>query len=669
PAAAPRPADPAVRQTLSAPRLVFPGERFDARVLLTSARPGPVVVDFFRNDVLDQSRSATLAPGVEQEEAFPLTAPPAGPLRLRTQVRRDDGAASPAGEARLAVVEVAPPLAVEYVAGSPEEAAPLPAILRRAGMRVAALDPDGWLRAAGTRPGVIVLDDVPVEALGEEGMARLEQRVRAGAGLLVVGGVRGFGSGEYRGTQLERILPATAGPPPGGPDADVGLAIVLDASLSMFFRGRGASDASGSPRKIEVARLAVLEVVRALRPNDRIGLLASNDRLTWIRRPALLDDREAFEARVASLGVIGGGINFYSSIREAAESLREQPTRLRHVMVVADADDVDQLEILDEGRSEELVRTMAGEGVTLSIFAIGYPSDKDVLFLKRMTSLGRGDFYLVPDLGNLPRFFRAEYQRRTGEWFREGEFVPLVRDFNPLLRGLDPAALPAFGGLSLVAAKTGAEEILIDPAGAPVLALWGYGRGRAAVFSPDSGGRWAAGWAGWGEAERFWSQTLQALAAAPEPPAVELRAEADRRGGFARFTLRGGSGAALPAGPASVSFEGGAPQPLLRRGVERFEAPLPPAEREPAAFTVAGPWAPAGAAALLASPVDDAGREAVQARAALDALVAGSGGAWLDRAGDLERHVGSPPARRFDPVFWLLLGALTALAGEILLRE
>lgn len=662
------PADARIRQQLTVPGRVFPGERFEIRLLMTAPRAGRVVVELFRNETLEQRRQATLTAGVEQEASFAQTAPAAGPLRYRTVLRWEQDAVELAEE-RFAAVAVALPLAIEYVSATPESPGRLPALLERAGLRVGVVGAEAWLSAPdATTPGVVVLDDVPAAALGDDGAARLERRIKSGkTGLLVIGGLRGLGSGDYRGTPLERLLPVTSGPPPGGPDTDVALAIVLDTSLSMFFRARGGLRGEEGPRKIEVARLAVLEVVRALRPGDQIGLLASNDQLTWVRRPGPLTEREAFESRVRSLGAIGGGINFYSSIREAAAALREVPSRLRHVMVVADSDDIDQFEVRDEGRSEDLVRTMAAEGISLSIFAIGYPSDKDVLFLKRMTVVGRGDFYLVPDLGALPRFFRSEYQRRTGEWFREEDFVPLVKDFNPVLRGLDIGAVPGLAGLDLVAPRPGGEEVLVGPSGTPLLALWGYGAGRTAVFASDSGERWAGGWDAGDVAGRFWSQLVYALAPGAPPPALDVRAAVDARAGVAAFLLRRGDGTAVPVGEAAVGF-GDPPawQPLARRGVERYEA-TPPASR--ASFRITGPGREeAGAVAGHLAP--PAGGDAPgAAREILEAIAAGSGGALIGRVEEIERHLGGEPRQRFDPVFWLLLGALLALVAGAGFRE
>ncbi|MBI3921171.1 MAG: hypothetical protein HY318_07115 [Armatimonadetes bacterium] len=61
---------------------------------------------------------------------------------------------------------------------------------------------------------VVVLEDIPVEAIGEEGLALLKDYVEAGGGLLVCGGWHSFAGGGYVGSGLEDVLPVTIGPSP-----------------------------------------------------------------------------------------------------------------------------------------------------------------------------------------------------------------------------------------------------------------------------------------------------------------------------------------------------------------------------------------------------------------------------------------------------------------------
>jgi uncharacterized membrane protein len=67
-------------------------------------------------------------------------------------------------------------------------------------------------RAAVERPDVIILDDVDAQGLNAASWAAIAERVREGAGLMVVGGYHSFGPGGYRDTPLADVLPVDIGP-------------------------------------------------------------------------------------------------------------------------------------------------------------------------------------------------------------------------------------------------------------------------------------------------------------------------------------------------------------------------------------------------------------------------------------------------------------------------
>jgi len=58
---------------------------------------------------------------------------------------------------------------------------------------------------------VIIIGDIDARQLGTDRMRAIEQAVRRGAGLLMVGGQHNFGPGHYSGTPLEDALPVRAG--------------------------------------------------------------------------------------------------------------------------------------------------------------------------------------------------------------------------------------------------------------------------------------------------------------------------------------------------------------------------------------------------------------------------------------------------------------------------
>jgi hypothetical protein len=99
-----------------------------------------------------------------------------------------------------------------------------------------------------------------------------------------------------------------------------------------------------------------------------------------------------------------------------------------------------------------------------------------------------------------------------------------------VLRGLDPAALPPLLGYNGATPKGTARVVLSTPRGDPLLATWQYGLGRAAAWTSDLKGQWAADWVAWGEFSRFAAQLVGWTLPAPrvEGIAAEATLEDDR---------------------------------------------------------------------------------------------------------------------------------------------
>ena len=665
-------------RSVTAPSRLFPGEPFSVKGLVAAGSAGRVTVRLFRDGVAFAPREVAFTVAEEKEVEFSQESGKPGRFRFRMELL---GAGAGDGEtpaaAREIDVEVLAPPRVLYLTEDEEAGAGLRRVLRSAGLTVETASPANWNSAAfAPAPGgVIVLDDVGAATLGTDGMARIEGLVRErGVGLLVLGGRHSFGAGGYRDTALERTLPTVMGAPGKGPEAQIGLVLVVDASFSMYSMGRSGNLVRGStPRKIEIAKLAVLEVLRALRPGDRAGVLQSKDELTWILRPG--DQRPAMadlEGRVNAIKALGGGINFYSSVLEASRELKGAENPLRLIMVVCDTNDIDQYRVENVGESADLVRNLAREGISLSIFAIGFPTDKDVPFLRTMATLGRGDFFLVTDLISLPRYLRAEYEKKAGEWFREGELQPLVREESSLLEGVNAAVLPPVLGVDLLTTKMGASEVLATPLGTAFLSLWNYGGGKTAVFASDSGSRWAASWTRWLDAEKFWRQLIYRIAPRPAAPSAEARVETDGENGRVVFRLHGRGG--IPdRGYSAVTLERGAARsvvPLTRLGLETYGAALSPGVADGFTFRIAPPPGIAGEeiSGTLDNPPSAEGRIRADGSALLGELARESGGTLVSSPAEIVAGGVHPAGPRPDLVFWLLLGALVALLAEFLVR-
>ncbi len=255
----------------------------------------------------------------------------------------------------------------------------------------------------------------------------------------------------------------------------------------------------------------------------------------------------------------GDGIYFYSVLHEAREALRRDPGGVRHVLVLCDAEDIDQYEVEGRGHSFDLLRGMAQEGITVSILAIGRPGDKDVPFLRTAALLGRGDFYLVPRIVALPRYFVSEYRKlSSSRFFLEEDVQPVTTEYSLLSAG-GSGVLPPLSGMALVTAREGSRTLVQTESGAPLLVTGEFGRGRTAVFAGDDGYRWATRWLSSPETRRFWLQLLFGAS----PGGVKSRGfssflEADRARDLLLFSTAGTDGTlppwdtlwALPTGPS-----------------------------------------------------------------------------------------------------------------------
>jgi hypothetical protein len=135
------------------------------------------------------------------------------------------------------------------------------------------------------------------------------------------------------------------------------------------------------------------------------------------------------------------------------------------------------------------------EHVTISTIAVGEDADQDLL--ERVASAGGGRHYATTKVGELPRVVLEETLVAARGAVEEEPFKPKATGPHALLRGIDLVSAPRLFGLSSTRAKPLAEVVLEGPRGAPLLAAWDVGLGRAAAWTSDVAPRWAADWVAW----------------------------------------------------------------------------------------------------------------------------------------------------------------------------
>ncbi len=336
--------------------------------------------------------------------------------------------------------------------------------------RVTSLDAKA-LQDADSLKGVelLVLADVPAEAIGREVMRELRRRVTDGMGLWVTGGRRSFGPGGYAKTPLEDVLPVRLTQKVERRDPSTTLVIIIDTSGSM-----------GGPRvnlAKEIARLAL----RRLKPHDKAGIVEFYGSKRWAApiQPAsnAIDIQRALNRLTA-----GGGTVILPAIEEAYYALLNVRTRTRHVLVLTDGG-------VETGAFEPLIRKMADRGITLSTVLVGPGAHS--AFLARLAHWGHGKSYHAPDRFNLPEIIVKQPESSLLSPFVERPSGLRLNERLPVSDGVDLGQNATVSGYVETASRPSADVVMRSELGHPLLAYWQFGLGRVAALTTQLSGAWS----------------------------------------------------------------------------------------------------------------------------------------------------------------------------------
>ncbi len=171
--------------------------------------------------------------------------------------------------------------------------------------------------------------------------------------------------------------------------APLSLAVVLDHSGSM------------GGEKIERAKDAVVELIRELDADDEIAVVQYDNESQVVQPLARVGAvRESLIAKVRAI-TSAGGTNIPPALAMGLRELEEAGRgRVRRIVLASDG--------LDSTRAqaEEIARTSAQRGVTISSMGIGL--DFDEAYMGGVARAGRGNFAFVKDASALAGFLKRE---------------------------------------------------------------------------------------------------------------------------------------------------------------------------------------------------------------------------------------------------------------------
>jgi len=355
---------------------------------------------------------------------------------------------------------------------------------------------------------VIILNNCNLEAIPARQKLRLEEFVRQGGGLLVIGGERNIYSKQDREKTedpLERALPATVAPPKSPESTCV--VLIIDKSSSM------------EGKKMELARLSAIGVVDNLRAVDRVGVLIFDNSFRWAVPIRRAEDRTLIKRLISGI-TPDGGTQIAPALVEAYRRVLPVKATFKHIVLLTDG-------ISEEGNSIALAREAASRRITISTVGLG--QDVNKAYLEKVAVNAGGKAYFLTDPSGLARILLRDVMEHTGHTAVEKAVVPVVARDSEILDGVNPEEMPPLKGYIRFEAKPTAETILKFQPKDPLLVRWQYGLGRSVVFTSDAKSRWAEAWVGWRGFDTFWTNLMRDLL--PHSQAGEARLTYDPANG------------------------------------------------------------------------------------------------------------------------------------------
>jgi uncharacterized membrane protein len=501
------------------PTRLSEGQVFDLTVTVESSVETNAVLRIIGGGQVLVEQTVALVEGVNRY-AFTLTASEPGLTSFRVQIVPQGQDVFYQNNELSAFTQVVGPPRVLIVADDEAESANLGEALLAQGLLVD--QTSGTTMPADlavlSNYQSVVLVDVPARSLGPSGMAVLQAYVRdLGGGLVVIGGPHAYAPGGYFMTPLEEMLPVEMQLRDQERLPQIAVLYIIDKSGSM------ADTSLGGYQKVELAKEAVLRSISLLGPLDHVGVIAFDESASWVVPLGPADDRAEIARQVGTIRA-DGGTDIYAGVLAASRALPDDPSQLRHIVLLTDGG-------ADPSGNADLVRRMYEEyGITFSVIAIGQGYAE---WIEELPELADGRFHYAYNVDTIPEIFTEETIIATRAYVIEHEFYPSLTSTSPILSGI--SATPSLLGYVGTSIKPTAQQILATDRDDPLLAAWQYGLGRAVAWTSDATGRWAVNWAAWPDYARFWSQVVRWTITEGVSQNVEVRVT--QEGELARVTV------------------------------------------------------------------------------------------------------------------------------------
>jgi Ca-activated chloride channel family protein len=186
------------------------------------------------------------------------------------------------------------------------------------------------------------------------------------------------------------------------------VALVLDRSTSM----------QGS--KMDVVKAAAIQLLRGLRPEDILSVVAFSDRAEVIIPAAFQRDRNKMESRIQMMQT-GGATEIFQGLEAGLSEVNRglDPSRVNHIILLTDGHTYG-----DEQACLELAAKAAGQNIGISGMGIG--SDWNDIFLDALASRTGGNSAYIAKPQDVQRILIEKFKALANTYADE-----VVLDFTP----------------------------------------------------------------------------------------------------------------------------------------------------------------------------------------------------------------------------------------------
>jgi hypothetical protein len=265
--------------------------------------------------------------------------------------------------------------------------------------------------------------------------------------------------------------------------------------------------------KIQKAREAARASLLTLRPTDRVGIIAFNDKFHWVAPLQTASDIPRLVRLVESISA-DGSTRIYPPLKAAFDEVLRDTTSLKHIILLTDG-------VSEQEGLPQLMLDAAAQHVTISTIGLG----SDVLrnMLESLARSTQGHSYFVNAESDLPQVMSGDLQNAKTSLIKEGTVRALRAQPAEMTDGIQWNAAPPLLGFVWAKAKKGAETLVRLKSGEPLLVRWQYGLGHVVAFMSDARGRWAAPWVRWNSFGRLWPQVIRGVSNQDRNVHVDIR--------------------------------------------------------------------------------------------------------------------------------------------------